>query len=165
MASPPSVDRTCKPPPVNRSSKPDNHDYTNLAPPVNRKNKPPVSNHGNTGPHSYENLLPPSQRHSFSKSQSLPESFNVPMRNQQDVEYYNMQPYRSDETRCYSFSKDQVRKMNDKEAYEEMEPIKTCNRESGVHSNSSSSEDGEEDCYMMMASPDQNVSLDLKQLV
>ncbi|XP_031564971.1 GRB2-associated-binding protein 1-like isoform X2 [Actinia tenebrosa] len=158
--SPPSVDRSSKPPSVDRSNKPEDHDYTNMAPPVNRKIKPPVSNHDICGQHSYVNLLPPVQRAgSFSKNQSLPETFdvpNMPIRNQKDVEYYNMQPYRSDETRCYSFSKDKVRKMSDREAYEEMEPVKTSNRESGVHSNSSSSEDGEEDCYMVMSSPGQN---------
>lgn len=146
---------------MNRSSKPDNHDYTNLAPPINRKNKPPVANLDSGGQHSYENMLPPGQRGSLNKSQSLPESFNIPnmpLRNKQDKEYFDMQPYRSDETRCYSFSKDQFHKTSDKEAYEEMEPVKTSNRESGVHSNSSSSEDGDEDCYMVMASPDQNVS-------
>ncbi|KAK3741545.1 hypothetical protein QZH41_002929 [Actinostola sp. cb2023] len=151
---PPAVNRSIKPSPVNRTVKPADHDYTNLnAPLVDRKCKPVHASRPNDDVHSYENMLPPNNKGTLSKSHSLPESETI-FRNCHQTDYCDMQPYRSDDTRCYSFSRD-LRSSDDN--YEEMDP-NALNRESGVHSNSSS-EDGEtEDCYMTMGPPEQTAN-------
>lgn len=147
------VNRASKPPPVRRDSKP-SQDYTNLAPPaVDRKCKPAVVTRPN-GDHSYENMGTPIQRGKLMKSHSIPES---DVRNCNETDYTDMQPYRSEDTRCYSISKDY---QFSTDCYEEMEP-QNIKRESGVHSNSSSSEDGgdSEECYMTMGPPEKPVSM------
>lgn len=149
---PPAVDRSSKPPPVCRSSKP-SQDYCNLAPPVDRKSKPALIRHPSDDAHSYENMGVPVLRGKLMRNPSIPEA---DVRNYQETDYCDMQPYRSEDTRCYSFSKDYHVTTD---CYEDMEP-QGIKRESGVHSNSSSSEDGgdTDECYMTMGPPEKPVS-------
>ncbi|EDO44466.1 predicted protein [Nematostella vectensis] len=123
----PAVDRSVKPPTVDRLTKP----------PVNRTLKPSMDM-SVPNVHPYENLGP--DRVSLGLAASCD---RIRKQESYDKCYTDMQPCRSDSTRCYSFSKEQSR---DDECYEDMQPILESipKRESGVHSNSSSS-DGEED--------------------
>jgi len=154
--APPAVDRSSKPPPVCRTNKP-SQDHTNLAPPVDRACKPALTRPSGDEPHSYENMGLPVRRGTMTKSHSMPET---DVRNyQQETDYFDMQPYRSEDTRCYSFSRDHHVTTD---CYEDMEP-QAINRESGVHSNSSSDEGGDtEECYMAMGPPDQLVSIHVR---
>lgn len=144
------IDRSIKPSPHCRSTKPSNPEYKNLAPPVDRKSKPVPFTHSDDKAHPYENLIEPT------RNQSIKINPETDSRDYHKTDYCDMQPYRSDDTRCYSFSKENNYVSSD--CYEEMGP-NVIKRESGVHSNSSSSEDGDtEDCYMAMETLERAVS-------
>ena len=154
MSGSPVVNRSTKPPPeVDRNSKPGppkDHSYCNMPPPVNRGTKP---RQPPPGMNSYENY--PSKNRTLERVRSL--SINAPHQNSHtaspspdDDSYCQMEPVRSESTRCYSFSKKPV-----DVGYEEMAPM-PVNRNSTSSSSSCCEED--EETYTSMFPPDPRLS-------
>ena len=163
----PTVDRSSKPPPlVNRSIKPKvsmgNHQYSNMPPPVNRGFKPRDST-TTLSDHGYINCVRPQRPSNLPLQKfypgnpqfgSLPNQRNrwfVPKDNE---DYCEMEPTRTDLTRCYSFDKNASSpSAASDQCYEDMAPLQVRRNSGNGSSSSSSSLNDNESNYTVMGPP------------